>query len=137
MSFYNWDMLPLTNERPGITHRRIFGDNIQMQHLITEVGGTPSKIHNHPDKEEFFYIQAGEWDFTLEGETRRLGPGDVVHVAAGAMHTLKLVGYEAGMALEVFSESHNPELAKDRHLFTVDAINSRTEFTDDASLEKI
>ena len=45
-----------------------------MQHLITEPGGTPSKLHNHPDHEEFFYIQAGEWEFTLEDEVRRVGP---------------------------------------------------------------
>ena len=96
MSFYNWDMLPLSHDRPGVAHRRIFGDNIQMQHLITEPGGTPSKLHNHPDHEEFFYIQAGEWEFTLEDEVRRIGPGDVVHVKAGAMHTLRLPERGAG-----------------------------------------
>ncbi len=126
MGFYNWDILPVTHDRPGVSHRRIFGDEIQMQHLITEAGGTPSKMHNHPAKEEFFYIQAGEWDFTLEGDTRRLKPGDVVHVPAGAMHTLQMMSKdEPGMALEVFSKIHNPELAKDRDLFTVDAINAR------------
>ncbi len=128
MGFYNWDMLPLTHERPGVSHRRIFGDTIQMQHLLTEPGGTPSKLHNHPDEEEFFYIQAGDWEFTLEGDTRTLTPGDVVHVPAGAMHTLKLVSDEPGMALEVFSKIHNPEMAKDRDLFTIDAIKSRMEF---------
>ena len=127
MSFYNWDKLPLTHDRPGVSHRRIFGDNIQIQHLLTEPGGTPSKLHNHPDHEEFFYIQAGEWDFTLEGETRCVGPGDVVHVKAGAMHTLKLLGVEPGMALEVFYPILNEDMAKDRDLFTVDAIKSRTE----------
>ena len=70
MSFYNWDMLPVSQDRPGVSHRRIFGDQIQMQHLITEPGGTPSKMHNHPGKEEFFYIQAGEWEFTLGEEVR-------------------------------------------------------------------
>lgn len=128
MSFYNWDMLPVTHDRPGVSHRRIFGDNIQIQHLITEPGGTPSKIHNHPDHEEFFYIQAGEWEFTLGDETRRIGPGDVVHVKAGVMHTLKLLGDEAGMALEVFTPLLNAEMAKDRDQFTIDAIKSRMEF---------
>ncbi|MEE9275501.1 MAG: cupin domain-containing protein [bacterium] len=126
MSFYNWDMLPLTHDRDGVSHRRIFGDNIQIQHLLTEPGGTPSKLHNHPDHEEFFYIQAGEWDFTLEGDTRRVGPGDVVHVKAGAMHTLKLLGDEPGMALEVFHPILNEDMAKDRDQFTVDAIKGRT-----------
>ena len=40
MSFYNWDMLPISPDRPGIVHRRIFGDEIQIQHLISEPGGT-------------------------------------------------------------------------------------------------
>ena len=131
MSFYNWDMLPLSHDRPGVAHRRIFGDNIQMQHLITEPGGTPSKLHNHPDHEEFFYIQAGEWEFTLEDEVRRLGPGDVVHVKAGAMHTLRLLSEEPGMALEVFYPMWNPELAGDMKNFTIDAIKNRMEFTEE------
>ena len=131
MGFYNWDMLPVTHDRPGVSHRRIFGDKIQMQHLITEPGGTPSKMHNHPGKEEFFYIQAGEWEFTLGDETRMLGPGDVVHVADGVMHTLRLVGDEPGMALEVFYPLQNPEMAGDRDQFTIDAIKSRMEFSEE------
>lgn len=110
MSFYNWDELPLANDRPGVNHRRIFGDEIQMQHLITDPGGTPSKLHNHPDHEEFFYIQEGEWEFTLEDEVRRVGPGDVVHVKKGVNHTLKLLSNERGMALEVFYPILNPKL---------------------------
>jgi uncharacterized cupin superfamily protein len=126
MSFYNWDMLPLSHDRPGVAHRRIFGDNIQMQHLIVEPGGEPAKMHNHPNTEEFFYIQAGEWDFTLDGETRRVGPGDVIHVKAGAMHTLKLLSDERGMALEVFYPIWNADLAKYKDAYTIDAIKSRT-----------
>lgn len=131
MGFYNWDMLPLTHDRPGVAHRRIFGDRIQMQHLITEPGGTPSKLHSHPDHEEFFYIQAGEWEFTLADEVRRIGPGDVVHVRAGVMHTLRLVSEEPGMALEVFHPPWNPELAGNMADFTIDAIKSRMEFAEE------
>ena len=114
MSFYNWDELPLTPARPGATHRRIFGDNIQMQHLIIEPGGQSGKLHNHPDHEEFFYVQEGEWEFTLEDETRPVGPGDVIHVKKGQMHHMRLLSdEEGGMVLEVFCPIHNPELAKD------------------------
>ena len=126
MPFYNWDLLPLSQDRPGAAHRRIFGDGMQMQHLIMEPGGTPTKPHNHPDHEEFFYIQAGEWEFTLEGDTRILRPGDVVHVPKGAMHMLKMTTHEPGMLLEVFCPVYNADLAKDRHLFTTDAIRQRT-----------
>lgn len=113
MSFYNWDALPLSHDRPGVAHRRIFGDNIQMQHLLVQPGGEPAKLHNHPGHEEFFYIQAGEWEFTLEDDVRRVAPGDVVHVKAGAMHTLRLLSDEPGMVLEVFHPIWNAELAKD------------------------
>jgi mannose-6-phosphate isomerase-like protein (cupin superfamily) len=113
MSFYNWDALPLTHDRPGVTHRRIFGDNIQMQHLIVQPGGEPAKLHNHPGTEEFFYIQAGAWAFTLGDEVRNVGPGDVVHVKAGTMHTLRLLSDEPGMVLEVFHPIWDTDLAKD------------------------
>ena len=72
MSFYNWDMLPISPDRPGIVHRRIFGDEIQIQHLISEPGGTPPELHNHPDHEEILYVQAGEWECTLGNEIRKI-----------------------------------------------------------------
>jgi uncharacterized cupin superfamily protein len=78
MSFYNWDMLPLSHDRPGVAHRRIFGDHIQMQHLLVEPGGEPAALHNHPNHEEFSYIQAGEWEFTLEDDVRRIGPANLL-----------------------------------------------------------
>lgn len=127
MSFYNWDLLSLSHDRPGVAHRRIFGDNIQMQHLLVEPGGEPAKLHNHPGCEEFFYIQAGEWEFTLEDDVRHVGPGDVVHVKSGAMHTLRLLSDEPGMALEVFHPIWNPELTVDREQHTIDAIKARQE----------
>jgi quercetin dioxygenase-like cupin family protein len=130
MRFYNWDLLPLSHDRPGVAHRRIFGDQIQMQHLLVEPGGEPAKLHNHPNHEEFFYIQAGEWEFTLEDDVRRIGPGDVVHVKAGAMHTLRLLSNEAGMVLEVFHPIWNADLATEKEQFTIDAITSRSNMAD-------
>ncbi len=128
MSFYNWDMLPISPDRPGIVHRRIFGDEIQIQHLISEPGGTTPELHNHPDHEEILYVQAGEWECTLGNEIRKIAPGDVVHVKKGQMHTLELKSNEPGMVLEIFHPILNTELAKDKENFTIEAIRDRMEF---------
>ena len=131
MGFYNWDMLPVTQEGPGLNYRRLFGDHIQLQHLIAEPGGTPPELHQHEGVEEFFYIQAGEWEFVLGKETRKVGPGDVIHVPPGETHTIRLTGYEPGMVLEISHPILHPEMAKDRELFTIDAIRDRMEFAEE------
>lgn len=90
MPFYKWDKVPAEANRPKVTHRRLFGENIQVQQLIVEPGGEPSKPHSHPGLEQFFVIMEGEWEFTLDDEKRKVGPGDVIHVLPDQIHTARL-----------------------------------------------
>jgi len=43
--------------------------------------------HIHPLQEERFNITAGQAHFVLDGETRVLGPGETITVAAGTRHS--------------------------------------------------
>ena len=97
MSFYNWDMLPISPDRPGIVHRRIFGDEIQIQHLISEPGGTPPELHNHPDHEEILYVQAGEWECTLGNEIRKIAPWALGFVSKVLKNNIDFVAKRSGI----------------------------------------
>lgn len=108
MRVSRWDALELSGDRPGVWHRRVFGENVQVQHLITEPGGEPAKAHSHPRSEQFYLVEQGRWEVTVEGESREIRPGDIVYIPADAQHTVRLLGPEKGQILEIYSPPINP-----------------------------
>jgi hypothetical protein len=58
--------------------------------------------HVHPRIEETFEIQAGTWVFAVDGEEKRIGPGEGAIVAAGAPHAWWNAGHEEGVAMVEF-----------------------------------
>jgi mannose-6-phosphate isomerase-like protein (cupin superfamily) len=52
--------------------------------------GPPRHVHRRED--ETFYILSGEAIFWLDGETRTVGPGDVVFGPRGKPHTYQVIG---------------------------------------------
>lgn len=64
---------------------RVLGaDHLTMFTVDYEVGGA-APAHNHPF-EEAYLILSGEVEAEFDGETRRLGPGDVAFAAVGVSH---------------------------------------------------
>ena len=43
-------------------------------------------VHRHPDTDDFFLVLAGEVVLEVEGESLRLGPGELAVVPKGALH---------------------------------------------------
>jgi mannose-6-phosphate isomerase-like protein (cupin superfamily) len=52
--------------------------------------------HRHPTYDETFVICEGHYDFRLDGEELKLGPGDVVFVPRGTPHGFVNIGPEVG-----------------------------------------
>jgi len=73
--------------------------------LVEVVGqpdlGPPPHIHHRQD--ECFCIQDGTFEFTYEGKTFTAGPGSVVHLARGKVHSHKAVGVKPARALVIYT----------------------------------
>ena len=48
--------------------------------------------HTHADQDKFYYVVEGEGEFTVGGETQRVGPGCAVLAPAGAEHGVRNTG---------------------------------------------
>jgi len=114
MTFTCWNDVPAEDNRPGVTHRRLFGKNVQVQRLTVEPGGEPAPLHDHPDIEQFFLIQEGQWEMTTGDEVREVRPGDIVYVAPGTPHRIRLLSERIGYLYEIYQPILSTETAEER-----------------------
>ena len=95
---------PSTVERrelsPGVTLRAMWGEKVMMSMVeVAPHGVVPN--HSHPHEQAGLVLE-GEFDFTIGGETKRVGPGDAYVIPGGVEHSL--VGLEGwALALDIFS----------------------------------
>ncbi len=54
--------------------------------------GCSTTSHHHVRAEEIYYILEGEGLAQLEGETRRVGPGDAIAIPPGVVHRIANTG---------------------------------------------
>lgn len=55
----------------------------------TIAAGEATERHYHRESEELYYVLGGSGDMELEGERRRVGPGDAILIPPGAWHQLR------------------------------------------------
>jgi quercetin dioxygenase-like cupin family protein len=70
--------------------------------------GAVGAMHHHPHR-QVTYVAAGSFDATVDGQTRRLGPGDCFYVATELVHGV--VALEAGTLIDVFTPRREDFLA--------------------------
>ena len=51
--------------------------------------GQEQKPHSHEDSDKLYYVVEGVGIFRVAGETREVGPGNVIHCPAGVEHAVK------------------------------------------------
>jgi quercetin dioxygenase-like cupin family protein len=86
-------------------------DNGGERLTVVEAGihpGAGLSLHIHPDYEEATLVMEGKIEAVLEGETRTLGPGDVLLAPAGAKHTITNQTEEPAKVLAIYPTT-NPE----------------------------
>src|SRR4051812_19374328 len=57
--------------------------------LVPPGNGPPLHVHHSDD--EIFIVTKGEFQYTAEGETRECGPGSVVYLPKGCVHSFKCI----------------------------------------------
>lgn len=65
--------------------------------------GTGHAFHRHPAMEEIIYVVSGEAEQWVEGERRRLGPGDIAHIPRDLVHATYNAGSETLVFLAILS----------------------------------
>ncbi|NIV30378.1 MAG: cupin domain-containing protein [Anaerolineae bacterium] len=65
------------------------GNSGVTRHSLAEIRhppGTASEEHYHTEAEEVYYVIEGHGGVCVDGETRNIGPGDVVVITPGQRH---------------------------------------------------
>ena len=78
--------------KPGRKRRILHTDHLMMVVFDFADGpaAQPDPPHTHPH-EQVTYVAEGEVLFFIDGESRRLGPGDMVAVEPDRPHTIQLL----------------------------------------------
>lgn len=84
--------LKKTNDKV-IKSYNVIGDDIYYHHTISQISGSdyyhsPTSHRQH----EVLLLLSGELSYVIEGETYKVSRGDMIFVAPGEIHTLKVAG---------------------------------------------
>jgi mannose-6-phosphate isomerase-like protein (cupin superfamily) len=86
------DIRPFVGDDGAIVRELASPQNSPLtRHSLAEIrhpAGTASQEHYHTEAEEAYFVLSGEGGIRVDGETRSIGPGDVVVIAPGERHTV-------------------------------------------------
>lgn len=85
--FYDLNQVE-AQDMPGRKRRIVVGKNVMMVYIDREAGTTQDHAH---DNEQLVYLAKGQARFTVAGESREIGPGQVVHIPAGVRHQMETI----------------------------------------------
>ncbi|KAA5933135.1 cupin domain-containing protein [Pantoea sp. Bo_2] len=107
MFIYHKDQ-PLDDLGGGVTRRVLAHGGTMMAVEVRFEKGATGPLHHHPH-EQLTYVLSGRFAFTIEGETREVGPGDTLYKAPDVVHGC--VCLEAGVLLDTFTPQREDFLA--------------------------
>ncbi len=91
---YYFDIEALTGIEAGPGYAPTFGPVVEGE--LTQVGvmtipaGQSSAPHTHPN-EQWIYLMAGRMLAVVDGEEREIGPGELVYIPAGTVHSVDVL----------------------------------------------
>ena len=97
----NFDAIKRIFAREGVNRRAFSGENSMLVVNEIESFAQPA-LHHHPH-EQLTYILKGECTFILGEESIHMSPGDVILVPPNVSHTLRPIGKETIINIDVFS----------------------------------
>jgi len=82
------------------SHRIINTDNNSAT-LICQLPGEGNRRHYHNNWNEWWYIVDGEWDFEIEGKTKKIIKNDIVFIEKNKVHKITSSGNKPSIRLAV------------------------------------
>jgi mannose-6-phosphate isomerase-like protein (cupin superfamily) len=67
------------------------GESVDLHETMQPAGTAPNPAHKI-EHSELIVVQEGMLEFQHDGKAERVGPGGIIYVALGTMHTIKNVG---------------------------------------------
>jgi quercetin dioxygenase-like cupin family protein len=98
--FVHHDDCPLEDLGGGVSRRILAHDGGLMQVEVHFEPGAVGPLHSHPH-EQLTYVLAGEFEFTIGGETRLVRAGDTLYKRPGVVHGCVCRG--GGVLLDTFT----------------------------------
>ena len=74
---------------PGFHGKMVHGNKLTWAFWTVEKGAVVPE-HYHPH-EQIMHVVKGEFEFTLDGETKVYHSGDIVHIPSNSTHTGKAI----------------------------------------------
>ncbi|MFB3854844.1 MAG: cupin domain-containing protein [Vicinamibacterales bacterium] len=84
----------------GIERRMLVGDRLMICRLRFDPG-VVTAVHRHPH-EQMTLVERGKVAFTIEGEERLAGPGDVLHFPSNVLHGARMLDEEV-VLVDIFT----------------------------------
>ena len=81
--------------------KRVIDTDSNSMTLIAQMPGEGNRRHYHPDWNEWWYIVQGEWEWEIDGETKRIKAGDIVMVEKRRVHMITAVGDKMAIRMAV------------------------------------
>ena len=75
--------------KDGSTIRELHHTGVQSPAEATLEPGQATERHYHVRAEEIYFLLEGEGEMEIDGERRRVGPGDAILIPAGARHQIR------------------------------------------------
>jgi quercetin dioxygenase-like cupin family protein len=93
-------------DRTGLQVRLLVDtEELGVVEVRSSPGGAAPPAHVHRRHSELFYVLAGELTFTVAGEERRAGKGELVRVPPDTVHTFAVTGVSEARYLNMHAPS--------------------------------
>jgi mannose-6-phosphate isomerase-like protein (cupin superfamily) len=81
------------------------------------------KPHYHATHSETFYIVSGKVEWTVGGEAHVMSAGDAVHIPAGTVHAVRVVGNEVLHTLMIYEPGGYEDHLRRQESYTPEQLN--------------
>jgi quercetin dioxygenase-like cupin family protein len=98
-TFYRWFDMPQVEMTPKIRRRLVAGEKVMLTEFHLDKGAVVAEHHHH--HEQVCQILSGKLEFTVGGQKRVVGPGEVLHIPSNLPHSA--VALESSVVNDIFS----------------------------------